>query len=29
LAAAAAATTTLRIGTLVLANDYRHPMLLA
>jgi probable F420-dependent oxidoreductase len=29
LAAAAAATTTLRIGTLVLANDYRHPVLLA
>jgi probable F420-dependent oxidoreductase len=29
LAAAAAATTTLRIGTLVLANDYRHPALLA
>jgi probable F420-dependent oxidoreductase len=29
LAAAAADTTTLRIGTLVLANDYRHPVLLA
>lgn len=29
LAAAAAVTTTLRIGTLVLANDYRHPALLA
>jgi probable F420-dependent oxidoreductase len=26
LAAAAAATTTLRLGTLVLANDYRHPV---
>lgn len=29
LATAAAVTTTLRIGTLVLANDYRHPVLLA
>jgi probable F420-dependent oxidoreductase len=29
LAAAAAVTRTLRIGTLVLANDYRHPVLLA
>jgi len=29
LAAAAAATTRLRIGTLVLVNDYRHPMLVA
>jgi alkanesulfonate monooxygenase SsuD/methylene tetrahydromethanopterin reductase-like flavin-dependent oxidoreductase (luciferase family) len=29
LAAAAAVTTTLRIGALVLANDYRHPVLLA
>jgi probable F420-dependent oxidoreductase len=29
LAAAAAATTSLRVGTLVLANDYRHPVLLA
>src|SRR5207249_2834004 len=29
LAAAAAATTTLRIGTLVFANDYRHPLVLA
>jgi probable F420-dependent oxidoreductase len=27
--AAAAATTTLRIGTLVLGNDYRHPVVLA
>jgi probable F420-dependent oxidoreductase len=27
--AAAAATTTLRIGTLVLCNDYRHPLVLA
>jgi len=27
--AAAAATTTLRIGTLVLANDYTHPVVLA
>ncbi|MGI9119600.1 MAG: TIGR03621 family F420-dependent LLM class oxidoreductase [Acidimicrobiales bacterium] len=27
--AAAAATTTLRIGTFVLDNDYRHPVLLA
>ena len=29
LAAAAAATTTLRIGTLVYDNDYRHPVVLA
>ena len=29
LVAAAAATTRLRIGTLVLANDYRHPLLVA
>ncbi|MEU8804117.1 TIGR03621 family F420-dependent LLM class oxidoreductase [Spirillospora sp. NPDC048819] len=29
LAAAAAATTTLRLGTMVLANDYRHPVMLA
>jgi probable F420-dependent oxidoreductase len=29
LAAAAEATTTLRVGTLVLANDYRHPLVLA
>lgn len=29
LTAAAAATATLRVGTLVLANDYRHPVLLA
>jgi len=29
LAVAAAATTTLRVGTMVLANDYRHPVLLA
>ena len=27
--AAAAATTTLRIGTLVLGNDYKHPVVLA
>jgi probable F420-dependent oxidoreductase len=27
--AAAAATTTLRVGTLVLGNDYRHPVVLA
>ncbi|MDX6287703.1 MAG: hypothetical protein QOG53_3188 [Frankiales bacterium] len=27
--AAAAATTTLRVGTLVLDNDYRHPVVLA
>src|ERR1700738_5681092 len=27
--AAAAATTTLRIGTLVHDNDYRHPLILA
>lgn len=27
--AAAAATTHLRVGTMVLANDYRHPLLLA
>ena len=27
--AAAAATTTLRIGTLVLGNDYRHPVVVA
>jgi probable F420-dependent oxidoreductase len=29
LAAAAEATTTLRVGTLVLGNDYRHPLMLA
>ena len=29
LVAAAAATSTLRVGTLVLANDYRHPLLTA
>lgn len=29
LAMAAAATTTLRVGTLVLSNDFRHPVLLA
>ncbi len=29
LVAAAGATTTLRVGTLVLANDYRHPLLVA
>ena len=29
LAAAAVATTTLRLGTLVLANDYRHPVVAA
>ena len=29
LVAAAAATTTLRVGTLVLDNDYRHPLLVA
>ncbi|HEU5431355.1 MAG TPA: LLM class flavin-dependent oxidoreductase, partial [Thermomicrobiales bacterium] len=29
LMAAAAATTTLRIGTLVLDNDFRHPAVLA
>jgi probable F420-dependent oxidoreductase len=29
LMAAAAATTTLRIGTLVIDNDYRHPVMLA
>jgi probable F420-dependent oxidoreductase len=29
LAAAAAATTTLRVGALVFDNDYRHPLLLA
>src|SRR5215467_13732785 len=29
LAAAAAATQTLRIGTYVLANDYRNPLMLA
>lgn len=29
LAAAAQATTSLRLGTLVLANDYRHPVVLA
>lgn len=29
LAAAAAATTTLRVGTLVLDNDYKHPVVLA
>lgn len=29
LAAAASVTSTLRLGTLVLANDYRHPVVLA
>lgn len=29
LAAAAQATSTLRVGTLVLSNDYRHPVVLA
>ena len=29
LMAAADATTTLRVGTLVLSNDYRHPAVLA
>lgn len=29
LLAAADATTTLRVGTMVLANDYRHPVMLA
>lgn len=29
LAAAAEATTTLRVGTLVLGNDYRHPLMVA
>src|SRR5215213_11854497 len=29
LVAAAAATTTLRVGTLVLDNDYRHPLITA
>src|SRR3954454_23331838 len=29
LTAAAAATTTLRVGTLVLGNDYRHPLITA
>src|ERR671913_453431 len=29
LMAAAAATTTLRVGTLVLDNDYRHPLITA
>src|SRR5579864_4088960 len=29
LAAVAAATTRLRVGTLVLANDFRHPAVLA
>ena len=29
LSAAAAATTTLRLGTYVIANDYRHPVMLA
>ncbi|MET0728997.1 MAG: TIGR03621 family F420-dependent LLM class oxidoreductase [Acidimicrobiales bacterium] len=29
LVAAAAATTTLRVGTMVLANDYRHPVMTA
>lgn len=29
LAAAAGATTTLRLGTLVLSNDFRHPVMLA
>ena len=29
LTAAADATTTLRVGTMVLANDYRHPVVVA
>lgn len=29
LASAAAATSTLRVGTMVLCNDYRHPVMLA
>ena len=29
LAAAAAATTRLRVGAFVFANDYRHPLILA
>jgi alkanesulfonate monooxygenase SsuD/methylene tetrahydromethanopterin reductase-like flavin-dependent oxidoreductase (luciferase family) len=29
LAAAAAATTRLRVGAFVFANDYRHPLMLA
>ena len=29
MAMAAAATTTLRVGTLVLGNDYKHPVVLA
>ena len=29
LATVAAATNTLRVGSLVLANDYRHPVILA
>jgi len=29
LVSAAAATTTLRLGTMVLANDYRHPVMVA
>src|SRR5258708_20158949 len=29
LMAAASATTTLRVGSLVLANDFRHPVMLA
>ena len=29
IAAVAAATTTLRVGTLVLGNDYRHPLIVA
>ena len=29
LAAAAEATNTLRVGTLVLSNDYKHPVVLA
>ena len=29
LAAAAAATTRLHVGTMVLSNDYRHPVLVA
>src|SRR5438552_2081017 len=29
LAHAAAVTTTLRVGTLVLGNDYKHPVVLA
>ena len=29
LAAAAAVTTTLRVGPLVLGNDYKHPVVLA